>query len=465
MSTSTHHRHRAPLIFSLTLLFLGLDAKAQFYDATRVVAEGGMRFAQQNRDALTMSSTSSAGLRVGGSAAVAGGGIKVGSASSEVRSELNPLFVSESGVTDSLFVAGDQRTWGSAVLSPRNSSNHTSQSQISQISRGDIDQRLADLLIAIQPQDSGDEVALIQSKPLVDRIAGTSTRVLKFSDDYKRLDVLLQAKSPDGQPLTRGAHVMQLAQPVLTKKNNPALVLRNFSPSFQAWAKQTTTDESRENQLAPNFISYLEEPSNNNVLHLANLQTAAGSQVQSRFTILGFSKNPNPNSGKRSAIAAFATNNRTAGSITAAPGQTLADLAAIYGTTVQELMLANNISSPDVDISGLPLTIPADLSTVGYEEAIQGDTPTIMAQRYGMDLSWLLDLNALSDPNQILAVGTKIRIPGRRPKGSSVLPPAKPQPPELEYADYGAYTTYEVTYYVRGSLTPLFQRTLLEAFQ
>jgi LysM repeat protein len=143
----------------------------------------------------------------------------------------------------------------------------------------------------------------------------------------------------------------------------------------------------------------------------------------------------------------------------------LADLAAIYGTTVQELMLANNISSPDVDISGLPLTIPADLSTVGYEEAIQGDTPTIMAQRYGMDLSWLLDLNALSDPNQILAVGTKIRIPGRRPKGSSVLPPAKPQPPELEYADYGAYTTYEVTYYVRGSLTPLFQRTLLEAFQ
>jgi LysM repeat protein len=449
----------------LLLAILSAEAKAQFYDSTRVVAEGGMRFAQRNRDVITMSSSSNAGLRVGGSAAVPGGGIKVGSASSEVRSELNPLFVTESGVTDSLFVAGDQRTWSSAVLDPRDSLKNKSKSQISQVSRGDIDQRLVDLLMAIQPQNSGEEVSLIESKPLVDRSTGASSRVLKFSDDYKRLELLLRAKAPNDEPLTRGAHVMQLTKPVLTKQNSPALVVRNFSPSLQAWAKHTETDESRENQLNPSFVSYAEVPLNENAVHVANLQTALGSQVQSRFTILCFSKSPNPNSGKRSAIAAFATNNRTAGSITVVPGQTLADLAALYGTTVQELMLANNISSPDVDISGLPLTIPADLSTVGFEESIEGDTPALMAQRFNMDLSWLLDLNALSDPNQILATGTKIRIPGRRPLGSPVLPPAKPQPPELEYADYGAYTTYEVTYYVRGSLTPLFQRTLLEAFQ
>ena len=439
--------------------------RAQFSDSTRIVAEGGMRFAQRNQDTIRMVSNSVAGMRVGGSASVPGGGIKVGAASSEVQSELNPLFLSEGGIAGDLFVAGNKGEWDSAAHAVRGYGFSKTQNPLSQVSRGKLDQRLVQLLLDMQPADDSDEIALIESKHLVDPVSGSSSRILRFSENAKNLQLLLNSKDANGIPTTSGVHVLQLSEPVDPRENTRGLLARQASPQFQAWAKRATSNQSRENQLAPVFIPYGESPPGDDVIHLANLQTASVTQSQTLYTILGFSKTPNPNSGKRSAIAAFATNNRTAGSVTVQPGQTLADLAALYGTTIQELMQANNLFSPDVDISGFPLVIPADLSTVGFEQALEGDTPAIMAQRYNMDLSWLLDLNALSDPNQILQPGTELRIPGRRPVGSVVLPPAKPQPPELEYADYGAYTTHEVTYHVQGSLTPLFQRTLIEAFR
>lgn len=424
-----------------------------------------MIFAQRSQDTLRMSNSSVAGIRVAGSASVPGGGIKVGAASSEVLSELNPLFVSSGGIAGDLFVAGNQSDWESSAHSARGIGTSKNKQHLSQISRGKLDPRLAQLLLDMQPVDGTDEIVLIESKTLLDPTSGSGSRVLRFSDNSKNLQLLLAAKDANGNLSTSGVHVLQLVEPVDPRENSRSLLGRQSLPQFQAWAKQINSNKSIESKLAPVFIPYGISPPNDDVFNLASMQSASVTQSQTLYTILGFSKTPNPNSGKRSAIAAFASNNRTAGSVTVQPGQTLADLSVRFGTTIQELMQANNLPSPDADISGFPLTIPADLSTVGFEQVLEGDTPAIMAQRYNMDLSWFMDLNALNDPNQALQAGSKFRIPGRRPVGSVVLPPAKPQPPELEYADYGAYTTYDVTYNVKGSLTPLFQRNIIEAFR
>ena len=243
------------------------------------------------------------------------------------------------------------------------------------------------------------------------------------------------------------------------------------------------------------------------------MQSSGSSQSHVKVTILGFSKNPDPRQGKTSAISAFATNNRTVGSVQVKPvvgtiqvkpgqtlgdlaalygvtvdailkannlpsanvdisklslvipGQTLSDLAALYGVTVDELVKANNLPSANVDIAKLSLVIPADLSTIGFETSLEGETAAMMAERFNVDTAWLMDLNGITDPGKVIATGTQVRIPGRRPVGSPILPPAKPMPPELEYADYGAYTTYEVTYNVIGSMVPLFTRTLIDSFR
>ena len=109
----------APLFFLAFCASTVPKVSAQFYDSTKIVSEGGMIFAQRSQDTLRMSNSSVAGIRVAGSASAPGGGIKVGAASSEVLSELNPLFVSSGGIAGDLFVAGNQSDWESSAHSAR----------------------------------------------------------------------------------------------------------------------------------------------------------------------------------------------------------------------------------------------------------------------------------------------------------------------------------------------------------
>jgi LysM repeat protein len=109
--------------------------------------------------------------------------------------------------------------------------------------------------------------------------------------------------------------------------------------------------------------------------------------------------------------------------------------------------------------------VPSDLSTVGLYDSQEGDTPSIIAKRYGISVGWLMDLNGLTDPEQMFKSSRQLQIPGIRPIGSTILPPAKPLSAELEFADYGAYTSFEVTYYIEGSLTPIFARNFTNAFR
>jgi len=128
-------------------------------------------------------------------------------------------------------------------------------------------------------------------------------------------------------------------------------------------------------------------------------------------------------------------------------------------------MQVNNITNPSQDIQGLSLVVPADFSTVGSVILDSESTPTQLAKRYGISVAWLLDLNGLTDPEQRLNIGNSVYIPGLRPLGSPPLPAAKPFNNNLEYADYGAYTSYSVTYHVEGSLVPLFAQTLFNTLR
>ena len=454
------------LLLSLAAL-LPAGAQAQLAGVQAQLVEGGMRITRRNLDILRMSSAATSGLNAAGSAAVAGGTINTGSASSDVYAELNPLTNAGDGQAE-LQLAGNPRQWRQTLSLQRATPTGTTEVESKSRSRGHLDETLKSLLVS-QP-------ALVETivkpnpndpdKPYVN---------VQFTSDYEQAVALLGAKvegprDPAYGDLktcqslsTCGTHVIELTQGV-TPQRLGAQTSRASSESavsaYKAWA------DGQEVEARPVFKQHGKASAADDVIDIANLQNAGTNKVYSRFTILGFSKNPDPMAGKSSAISSFATNNKTVGAIRAQDGQTLQSIADQYGATVEQLMQINNIPTEDFDLAGLNITVPADLSTVGYGVVLDGgETVTQVAKRYGISVPWLLELNGLTDPEQRLVGGRQLQIPGLRPLGSSLLPPAKPLTDNLEYADYGAYTTYSVTYHVEGSLAPLFAPTLFNTLR
>lgn len=458
---------RPPYFFILILIsFYFLPASCQtFYDSTKITTVGGMRISRRDQDAIRMYSMSTSGLRSAGSAALAGGSIKVGSAASEVISELNPVSINDNGIQGDLFKAGDESLWSMTHQLQRPTPTGYDEIISRRISKGVIDPRLLEQLRILQPSIDAEENLLVQADLIRNSNGEYLSRKLKFTKNYDNLQLLTAAKDGQGSHLTRGTHIISFTPEAAQSTQTPRFNFnRQAQQPAQVWVASTGTD-SKQIAMSPVYIGYANSFDPANSVKLNNLQSAGASLSDLRYTILGFSKNPNPNDGKKSTLFAFATNNRSVGAVNARPGQTLADLAAIYGTSIESLMNANNLPSSDVDISNLSLVVPADLSTIGFEDSIEGETVSMAAKRFEVDVAWLLELNDLSDPGLVLPTGSKLRIPGRRPLGSPILPPAKPMPPDLEYADYGAYTTYEVTYHIRGSLVPLFAKTLIDSFR
>ena len=449
-------------LFILGLLALAVPAGAQ------QVMEGGMRFSRTNRDIMRMSSGATSGLQAAGSAAVAGGEINVGSASSDVDAILNPITNASADAGDML-IAGDQRLWGNTLRLQRATPVNIKEQSSLTIKRGDLNENLKQLLIS-QP-------------PLVEQITKDNPedpnkpfRNVQFTTAYENLISMLESKqasvsAADAKASLRsckelqtcGTHIIQLTDGSSpSPKENPAdFAVRPVS--YKAWSKGT------EISARPLYTPYRRASSADDIINLENLQSSGTNKVSTRVTILGFSKNPDPMSGKSSAISTFATNNKTVGSIRVEPGETLQSIADKYGISVKQLMQVNNIANESIDISGVNLVVPADLSTVGeitvQDNSLGGETPSQIAKRYGISVPWLLELNGLTDPEQLLRAGTVIQIPGLRPLGSPLLPAAKPLPTNLETLDYGAYTTYSVTYYVEGSLTPLFAQSFFNTLR
>lgn len=452
-----------PLALLLSLAAL-IPAGAQ----AQQVVEGGMRITRRNLDIIRMSSGATSGLNAAGSAAVAGGTINTGSASSDVYAELNPLTSATDGQAE-LQLAGDPRQWRQTLSLQRVTPTGTTEVESKSRSRGRLDATLKDQLVS-QP-------ALIETIVRANPNDPTKPYVnVQFTPEYDQMVALLGAKvDGPGDPAyddlrtcrtlsTCGTHVIELTSGVMPQQLGPqaraGTGTATSGSAYKAWG------DGHEVEARPVFKQHGKAAAADDVIDVANLQNAGTNKVYSRFTILGFSKNPDPMAGKSSAISSFATNNKTVGTIRAQEGQTLQSIADQYGASVEQLMQINNIPTSDFDLTDLNITIPADLSTVGYGVVLEGgETVTQVAKRYGISVPWLLDLNGLTDPEQRLAAGRQLQIPGQRPLGSPVLPPAKPLTDNLEYADYGAYTTYSVTYNIEGSLAPLFAPTLFNTLR
>ncbi|HEX9117249.1 MAG TPA: LysM peptidoglycan-binding domain-containing protein [Anaerolineae bacterium] len=136
---------------------------------------------------------------------------------------------------------------------------------------------------------------------------------------------------------------------------------------------------------------------------------------------------------------------QTGTTYTVQAGDTLANIAATYGTSVAALMQANGLSSADVVWVGQTLIIPVQVGSSGSPSAgsgnaassytVQvGDTIASIAAQLGVSSTALANANGLTNPD-LLWVGQRLLVPGTT-IGTSVLAP----PPQPAVTAGGYYT-------------------------
>ena len=108
------------------------------------------------------------------------------------------------------------------------------------------------------------------------------------------------------------------------------------------------------------------------------------------------------------------------------PGDTLGAIAARYGTSVAALASANGIANPALIRAGQRLTVPAggaaypsggssgSASGGGSYTVRSGDTLAGIAARFGTDADALASLNGIANPD-VLSIGRVLRVPGALP--------------------------------------------------
>jgi len=114
---------------------------------------------------------------------------------------------------------------------------------------------------------------------------------------------------------------------------------------------------------------------------------------------------------------------------TVQPGDSLADIAALYSTTVEELLRLNDLPEPNLLYSGQTILVPGRATpppelppatspppepspppTANVHVVEEGETLGLIAERYGTTVEVLLKLNDLPDPN-VVPVGTSLIVP------------------------------------------------------
>jgi LysM repeat protein len=103
--------------------------------------------------------------------------------------------------------------------------------------------------------------------------------------------------------------------------------------------------------------------------------------------------------------------------VTVQPGDTLSGIADRHGVSVNRLMQMNGISDPNLVVAGQRLVVrsaaasASSLPTAPYTIK-SGETLSEIAQRFGTSTDRLMQLNRISNPNLVVA-GTRLAIPGR----------------------------------------------------
>ena len=101
------------------------------------------------------------------------------------------------------------------------------------------------------------------------------------------------------------------------------------------------------------------------------------------------------------------------------PGESLTEIAVAYGVTMNALIAANGIGNTDYIYTGQQLVIPGsggDYSSSysdggNYVTVGRGDSLSLIAALNGMTTSELMQLNGLSDPDNVW-IGQRLRVSG-----------------------------------------------------
>lgn len=117
-------------------------------------------------------------------------------------------------------------------------------------------------------------------------------------------------------------------------------------------------------------------------------------------------------------------------------GETLGTIAQRNGTTVQALVEANGISNPNLIIAGTTLKLPGGAgsgggSSAGSHTVRVGDTLATIAAKYGTTVSALAKANGIANPN-LIVVGRSLQIQGTaRPSTPAPSAPSQGGGPQL----------------------------------
>ena len=107
---------------------------------------------------------------------------------------------------------------------------------------------------------------------------------------------------------------------------------------------------------------------------------------------------------------------------TVQPGDSLADIAALYSTTEEELLRLNDMLDPNLLYTGQTIIVPlpsapppeppaaASPPAANVHVVEEGETLSTIAERYGTTVDELLRLNDVPDPNNVL-VGQPLVLP------------------------------------------------------
>ncbi|MYI82166.1 MAG: LysM peptidoglycan-binding domain-containing protein [Chloroflexi bacterium] len=144
-----------------------------------------------------------------------------------------------------------------------------------------------------------------------------------------------------------------------------------------------------------------------------------------------------------------ATSEPTTSTHVVAEGDTLSAIADQYGTTVEAIMEANDITDASLIFVGQELTIPAaattgdtsdDADTAGQTHTVvEGDTLTALAEQYGTTVEAISEANDLTD--SVIWIGQVLTIPDAAP-----APDPTPTPtPEAPAERGSSAATYTVT--------------------
>ncbi|HEY8766477.1 MAG TPA: LysM peptidoglycan-binding domain-containing protein [Dehalococcoidia bacterium] len=128
---------------------------------------------------------------------------------------------------------------------------------------------------------------------------------------------------------------------------------------------------------------------------------------------------------------------------TVAPGDSLSYIADLYSVAINEIVQLNHIANPDLILSGQKLDIPGGQdprpSSSGETYTVQlGDTLSQIAARYGVSVDSLAQANSIDNP-EFIVEGQTLVIPGAEasaptPQPATVyIPPPPLQFPPMPY--------------------------------